>query len=104
MAKFSEKKQLFCFGKAMGRTNQDLAKELNICEKTASVWNGDPVIREKIQALQVENWLESQRLLISLQTQAIKVLDSLLESENESIRLKASATLLSLCSAFPEYL
>ena len=104
MAKFSEKKEIFAQGKAMGRSNKCLSQELNICEKTASVWNRDPVIREKIQSLQVELWLDSQALLIALQTQAIGVLSLLLQSQNESVRLKAASTLLGLCAAFPEYL
>ena len=104
MARFNEKKTLFAQGKAMGRSNKDLANELNISEKTASVWGRDPVILEKIHALQVENWLQSQALLVALQTEAIGVLSLLLQSENEGTRLKAASTLLGLCASFPQYL
>ena len=104
MARFNEKKTLFAQGKAMGRSNKSLAIELNISEKTASIWGRDPVILEKIHALQVENWEASQGLLISLQAKAIGVLSLLLQSENEGTRLKAASTLLGLCASFPQYL
>ena len=104
MARFNEKKTLFAQGKAMGRSNKDLANELNISEKTASVWGRDPLLQSKIMALQIELWLESQRLLISLQAEAIGVLSLLLQSENEGTRLKAASTLLGLCASFPQYL
>ena len=104
MARFNEKKTLFAQGKAMGRSNKDLANELNISEKTASVWGRDPLLQSKIMALQIELWLESQRLLISLQAEAIGVLSLLLQSENEGTRLRAASTLLGLCASFPQYL
>ena len=101
---FNEKKTLFAIGKALGRSNKSLANELNISEKTASVWGRDPLLQSKIMALQIELWLESQRLLISLQAEAIGVLSLLLQSENEGTRLKAASTLLGLCASFPQYL
>ena len=104
MAKIDPRKQLFAEGRALGRSNKSLAIELNISEKTASIWGRDPVILEKIHALQVENWLQSQALLVALQTKAIDTLSRLLQSENESIRVKAAALLLSLCSDFGSYL
>ena len=104
MGRFDEKKTLFAQGKALGRSNKSLAIELNISEKTASIWGRDPVILEKIHALQVENWEASQGLLISLQAKAIGVLSLLLQSENEATRLKAAATLLGLCSNFPDHI
>ena len=104
MARFNEKKTLFAQGKAMGRSNKDLANALNISEKTASVWGRDPLLQSKIMALQIELWLESQRLLISLQAEAIGVLSLLLQSENEGTRLRAASTLLGLCASFPQYL
>ena len=104
MGKFSEKKEIFAQGKAMGRSNKCLAQELCVTEKTCSVWHRDPLVQSKIQSLQVELWLDSQALLIALQTQAIGVLSLLLQSQNESVRLKAASTLLGLCAAFPEYL
>ena len=103
MARVNGKKTLFAIGKALGRSNKSLANELNISEKTASVWGRDPVILEKIHALQVENWLQSQALLVALQTKAIDTLSRLLQSENEAIKLKSASILLNLCSSFPSY-
>ena len=104
MARFNEKKTLFAQGKAMGRSNKDLSRELNVTEKTCSAWGKDPLVQAKIMALQVENWEASQGLLISLQAKAIGVLSLLLQSENEGTRLRAASTLLGLCASFPQYL
>lgn len=104
MAKIDPRKQLFCEGKASGRSNKDLAEELGITEKTASVWNRDPAVQAKIHDLQVENWVQSQALLISLQREAIVILAKLLESQDERIRLKSACCLLDLCASFPSYI
>jgi len=104
MAKLNEKKQLFAEGKALGKTNRELTKELCITEKTASVWAKDPRVQAKITELQVENWSQAQGLLISIQSEAIGVLSKLLDSEDDRIRIKAACTLLSLCASFPQYL
>ena len=103
MAKLDPRKEIFAIGKAAGRANKDLAIEIGITEKTASIWNRDPIVQAKIQSLQLEFWLDSQRILIALQKEAIETLARLMESQNEAIRLKAAATLLNLCSDFGSY-
>ena len=104
MAKFDEKKELFCQGKALGRSNKDLASELEITPKTATAWGKDPSVQGRIRDLLEENWLESQAILLTLQKEAVKVLAKLMTSQDEAIKLKAASFLLSLCSDFPRYL
>ena len=104
MAKFDEKKELFCQGKAIGHSNKYLSETLGICEKTASAWNNDPTVQARIKELLTDSWLSSQGILLTFQKEAVKTIVCLLDSKNEAIRLKAAATLLSACSSFPEYL
>ena len=105
MSRNIEKKRLFAQGRALGRSNKDLANELNISEKTASVWNRDPVVQAKIHDLQVENWVQSQGLLIRLQREAIEsVAYLMIESKDDRIRLQAATLLLNLCSSFGDYI
>ena len=104
MAKFSEKKELFAQGKALGRSNKDLSRELNVTEKTCSAWGKDPIVQAKIQEYLLQHFLESQSVLLSFQAEAAKTLIRLLASQNESIKLKSAAILLNLCASFPEYL
>ena len=104
MAKIDPRKELFAIGKSAGRSNKDLAQELNVTEKTCSAWGKDPIVQAKIQEYLLQHFLESQSLLLSFQAEAAKALIRLLTSKNESIKLKSAAILLNLCASFPEYL
>ena len=101
---FEAKKEIFCQGKALGKSHKDLSRELDITEKTASSWGKDPKIQARIKELLEENWIESQSILLTFQKEAARTLVCLMTSKNEAIKLRAASTLLSLCASFPEYL
>ena len=101
---FEAKKEIFCQGKALGKSHKDLAEQLDITEKTASSWGKDPKIQARIKQLLEENWIESPSILLTFQKDAVKTLVCLMASKNEAIRLKASSCLLGLCASFPQYL
>ena len=101
---FEAKKEIFCQGKALGKSHKDLAEQLDITEKTASSWGKDPKIQARIKELLEENWIESQSILLTFQKEAARTLVCLMTSKNEAIKLRAASCLLNLCSNFPDYI
>lgn len=96
-------RELFAMGRAIGKTQAELSRELNISEGTLVKWAKEPYVREKIRELQLERWKEVQGVLLNAQRDALQTLINLLGSRDENVRLKAAKEILAQCQTFPDY-
>lgn len=83
---------------AAGATIKAAAAELGISEKTARRRLADPAFQQQVAALRRELVAGAVGRLADRMAQAADVLGKLLESANETIRLKAATALLTHAS------
>jgi len=84
-----------------GKTQKEAAAEVGVREETVSRWvNSDAEFVSEFRARRLELWESSAQRLYFLTDKAIGVVEGLLESPNEAIRLRAASLVLKAVSLF----
>lgn len=82
-----------------GKTQKDAAAEADVAKETVSRWmNGDPAFVATLNTRRRELWGANAQRLRSLAGKAVDTLEGLLESENETMRLRAASEILKAVS------
>ena len=81
---------------AAGKTVCDAAAELGIGERTLHRWREDPAFSKRVKDLRAELFAAGMGQLANSHKKAADVLDALLSSANEAIRLSAARSVLQL--------
>jgi hypothetical protein len=84
-----------------GKNQKEAAAEVGVREETISRWvNSDARFVSEFRARRLELWESSAQRLHFLTNKAIGVVEELLESPNEAIRLRAAGLVLKAVSLF----
>lgn len=78
-----------------GKTQREAAQEVGIAEETVSRWvNGDAEFVAVLNARRQELWQANAEKLRALMARAIDALGDILESDDDTLRLKAAVAIL----------
>ncbi len=78
-----------------GKTQREAAQEVGVAEETVSRWmNGDAEFVATLNARRLELWQANAEKLRALATKAVNTLGDLLDSEDDTLRLRAAISVL----------